>query len=994
MPIGVEKTPKTANIEKIIVDSIKYKKKIIITQYYKVPTSEDNYSIERQKEIDKCLLFNLENILIEEVHLLTETPYEFEFVPENLQSKIKQTVIGKRLDYNTAFEYYNLNLAGTICILCNADIFTDDSISILDSINLTDTILALTRYEWDDDNKAALLCGMEHKSKANNIYPDYSPTVWGQDAWIWNMEKIVVKNADFNLGTYSCDARIAHFILDSGYKIYNPSYLISINHYDRLGRTYVNNDVFKGKISSGRDPVQDHLLYKSFLTNKDECVDKYTYSQVYTKKIFNVNKDGNIYPHYLNDIDIKKSLSNIESTVKDNFGNIVRFESGLLLEHAKQEGYNKISYLEAEFNDIYGVYIIDIKCKHLSKDDMDISIVRKFKLYYENEDEKWVEYDKTFPGLSRANGNFIKRNYLQKPIFCKKIRISILEFSGTPELRVRFFGNTIEEKNIKNHKMIYFNNSWQGPAITEYNIYRNLKASVDLPYNYFAFPWATMIDDIDKNKSNIHVLIDAYYNNYNSDYFTVVQHIKYKVLFSIFNKLCIKYVFTSHYTEADNQTALEYGIKLYPFPLYAVVKKDTRKGTIREKTYLASFIGNYTKIYLSNIRKKILEEFSNYSDCYVKKRDYWHYEKMVYNNDETCNKLYTEEYKDILEKSIFSLCPSGAGPNSIRLWESLSFGSIPVILADEFVLPEIKGVDWDKIVIRWKEERIGELYDYLKSLSKEQINTMALGAQSIFRDYFDDDSQINIIYDTINKNPNINLVNKRYSLVILNWKRPVNVIKIVNNMCSFNYIDEILVSNGNNEYFVNIDRDKVKIFNDSKINSNYGLDRRFLTALKARNDDIIMIDDDVYIENEEMSKIIKEYENNNNRIVGIFGRDCTNNLYKYGDVFGEVDILLTKTMVFKKKLATLFFLLKPLIEDIYKEGKPYGNGEDILLSFIGSIYYNTKHYSIQNIKTTELDQAEVAISAGKTHLEYRIKFTQYLYRNKDNFDRVIKGLNL
>jgi hypothetical protein len=52
---------------------IKHKPKtILITQYYVVNTSDEIYNIARQKEIDKCLVYNLENKFIDELHLLTE----------------------------------------------------------------------------------------------------------------------------------------------------------------------------------------------------------------------------------------------------------------------------------------------------------------------------------------------------------------------------------------------------------------------------------------------------------------------------------------------------------------------------------------------------------------------------------------------------------------------------------------------------------------------------------------------------------------------------------------------------------------------------------------------------------------------------------------------------------------------------------------------------------------------------------------------------------
>jgi hypothetical protein len=855
-------------------------------------------------------------------------------------------------------------------------------------MDLDNTVLALTRYEFDDETKSALLCGMEHKSKANKIYPDYSPTVWGQDAWIWNMEKIVVKNADFNLGTDSCDARIAHFILESGYKIYNPSFLISINHYDRLGRTSDNGDIYKGSISKKRDPPKvDSLLYKSFLQNKDDCVDKYTYSKLHTDKRYDIKINNSVYPHYLHDIEIKKNLINIPCMVCDNFGNIVPFHG-----HSIGKSTDIVKYLSIDFDNIYGIYIIDLKDKLCTKDDKSIGYVSKFTLSYENEKNTWVTLKEVFRGITRANGNFIKRNYFDKPIFCKKLRVNILEYVGIPEPKIRLFGNKITETNVAEYKMVYYDNSWQYPVITEYNIYKQLRSSTCLPFNYFAFPWANLIDY--KNKSNMDMIINNYYAVNNCSYFTVIQHIHYKRLFKLFEKLKIKYVFASHYTSNDEILALDYNIKLFPFQLYAYVKKvDDSKV---ERNYLTSFIGNYESYYLSDIRFKIFEIFQNYKDCYIKKREKWHYNYIVYGNDTKVDEIKTLEYKNILSQSLFSLCPSGSGPNTIRLWESLSFGSIPVILADTYILPQIEGIDWSKCVIIWKENEIDKLYDYLLSIKKDKIQEMSSYCIDIYNKFFDDDKQTNFIFETLKNidfNKNIcSKSSKHYTLIILNWKRPDNVISIVNNMCNFEYINEILISNGNEEDAVKIIKEKVKIFNHSNINIIYGLDRRFLCTLYSKNDNVIIIDDDVFIENSEMLKVIQEYEKNKCRIVGIFGRGMVNDLYQYGEVYGEVDIVITRLIVFQKKLARLFFSIKPLIEHLYKEGNPYGNGEDIFFSFISSIYYKNKHYSLKDIKITELPQGDCAVHNGKGHLEYRQKLTKYLYTNRSFFEHIINSI--
>jgi hypothetical protein len=234
-----------------------------------------------------------------------------------------------------------------------------------------------------------------------------------------------------------------------------------------------------------------------------------------------------------------------------------------------------------------------------------------------------------------------------------------------------------------------------------------------------------------------------------------------------------------------------------------------------------------------------------------------------------------------------------------------------------------------------------------------------------------------------------------FSLIILNYKRPHNTIEIVNNMKKFNFIDEIIISNCNIDNSVNFNDEKIKIYNDyNTVNDVYSLDRRFICGLRAKNENIIIIDDDIYIEENELNKIIAEYNKNSNRIVGNYGRNFDKDKgYIVRNAYKDVDVILTKLLICKKKLCNLFFICKPLIEHIYKEGKPYGNGEDIFFSFIVSIYYKSKHYSVQNVRSKELNQ-DNAVSNNSYHYQYRDKLSLYLINNYSIFENFIKDLKI
>ena len=236
-----------------------------------------------------------------------------------------------------------------------------------------------------------------------------------------------------------------------------------------------------------------------------------------------------------------------------------------------------------------------------------------------------------------------------------------------------------------------------------------------------------------------------------------------------------------------------------------------------------------------------------------------------------------------------------------------------------------------------------------------------------------------------------------FSLIILNWQRPMNVIEIINNMHTFKNIDEIIISNGNKRTSINMTQlpeRNIKIFNDYEENDTYGLDLRFVNGLRANNDNIIIIDDDVKIDESELNKVIDVYNADKNRIVGIFGRIITDGKYTFKDIYGNVDIVLTRLVICQKKLCNLFFLCKPIVEPIYKTGVPYGNGEDIFLSFITSIYFKNSNYCVEDVITTTLNEGKCAISKKPNHQNYRNMLWKYLISHKNKFETLINYVKL
>jgi hypothetical protein len=86
-------------------------------------------------------------------------------------------------------------------------------------------------------------------------------------------------------------------------------------------------------------------------------------------------------------------------------------------------------------------------------------------------------------------------------------------------------------------------------------------------------------------------------------------------------------------------------------------------------------------------------------------------------------------YAGSLQRSVFALCPSGSGPNSIHLWEALHCGAIPAILADHLWLPGDAEL-WQQaaLFVPEAEEAVAALPSRLEALAADHSRLQAMQA--------------------------------------------------------------------------------------------------------------------------------------------------------------------------------------------------------------------------------------------------------------------------
>jgi hypothetical protein len=93
-------------------------------------------------------------------------------------------------------------------------------------------------------------------------------------------------------------------------------------------------------------------------------------------------------------------------------------------------------------------------------------------------------------------------------------------------------------------------------------------------------------------------------------------------------------------------------------------------------------------------------------------------------------------YADLMSRSVFAVIPRGDAMFSYRLTEALSFGCIPIVLSDGWVLPFDYSIDWPGVSLRLPEAQVALLPAVLGHFNADRINEMQIGVARIYRNHF------------------------------------------------------------------------------------------------------------------------------------------------------------------------------------------------------------------------------------------------------------------
>lgn len=282
-------------------------------------------------------------------------------------------------------------------------------------------------------------------------------------------------------------------------------------------------------------------------------------------------------------------------------------------------------------------------------------------------------------------------------------------------------------KFFNTSKIIHYPPTNNSPNFESFFFKKFNSSSVNLSIEYLPIQWTNYF--VENNYGNDLTEINNFLSSYidkKINYFTITQFAG-GPLVSLKNTL----VFSMG---GMFNTPKEHSLKIIYLPLvYEGMKKEIND----VKEYKVGYIGRKTH----PLRIKIEKKLGNNHNYFIKNLDSM---KSEFSNSES------EDYINNIKKSYFTLCPRGYGPTSFRLYESIIYGSIPIYISDEFILPFKEFINWEKLAILIKPREINKIPKIVdKLLESKKYQEMLDYGEFCFDSYFNFDFMYKYVIEKV-----------------------------------------------------------------------------------------------------------------------------------------------------------------------------------------------------------------------------------------------------
>ncbi|MCB0368526.1 MAG: exostosin family protein [Bdellovibrionales bacterium] len=156
---------------------------------------------------------------------------------------------------------------------------------------------------------------------------------------------------------------------------------------------------------------------------------------------------------------------------------------------------------------------------------------------------------------------------------------------------------------------------------------------------------------------------------------------------------------------------------------------------LRDKIYIFLNLISRSNLQGLYFRRKVVKILSNCSSCttnFIIRNSFSAHEKTITSDP----KQLRQEYIDVLQSSDLSLVIRGDGNYSLRFFEVLSLGRIPLFIDTDSPLPLESEINYDDFIVRVDHSELNKLPDIIaefwRGLSPEKYAEMQKTAREIF----------------------------------------------------------------------------------------------------------------------------------------------------------------------------------------------------------------------------------------------------------------------
>lgn len=187
--------------------------------------------------------------------------------------------------------------------------------------------------------------------------------------------------------------------------------------------------------------------------------------------------------------------------------------------------------------------------------------------------------------------------------------------------------------------------------------------------------------------------------------------------------------------------------------------------------------------------------------------------------------------------------------------------------------------------------------------------------------------------------------------VLLNWKRPDNVSRILVSWQAAGLAEGIVWNNNPRKQLPT--HPWARVINTR---SDLGLYTRFAAACLARTDCVLFQDDDIELPSISLRRLYAFWKHRPELLHGVFWRkpkdDGSYAIFGKGEQ--ETPIVLTRVLMAHRRYAAAFFIQAPRFARIQQGSEPFGNGEDIIFSYVARLGNQGRLHRTHDLPLTEL----------------------------------------